>query len=295
MKNLFQFLFKSKVGDWETGLRAIDLFVPLPLGGDILVTGPEGSGWIVLGHELAYRFITHPNQRYRVVYFIDEGLADLKTRTDELDELLPMLTSRPVVSAVTERDLQEQVDERHTVVFVASENERFLQTYHDSVRHLRRNSALVGGITSFSLSESVKSRSFDASVVCSKSIAKQGLFPAIDLSASASSRLNSSQVTERHREIVQLATTAIAEVTDAMHEGALRDMAWHFNQSTDLRPALQALCFLSQPYFTAEVYTGKKATRIPLHESIENFESILSGKFKEVSTSEFWYSNELPR
>lgn len=39
----------------ETGLKAVDLFVPIPLGGDVLLSGEPHAGVRVLGTKLTLR------------------------------------------------------------------------------------------------------------------------------------------------------------------------------------------------------------------------------------------------
>lgn len=69
----------------STGLKAVDLFAPLPRGGDILITGTKGAGIVVLGLKIARRLLKHPTDEFHVVYFPDEGLSDLSVRNFGLE------------------------------------------------------------------------------------------------------------------------------------------------------------------------------------------------------------------
>ncbi len=74
-----------------TGLRGIDLFVPLPVGGDILLTGDPRAGARVLGNELVYRMANLPEQPTVPLVFFDPNLPQFDAARQELIEGVPKL------------------------------------------------------------------------------------------------------------------------------------------------------------------------------------------------------------
>lgn len=185
-----------------TALKAVDLFAPLPRGGDVLFTDGDGAGSVILGYEVARRLLEHPTDDFHVLFFLDEGLPDLSIRTAEMDEILPALTHRYTVATVTEADFtRHQLDSasKHAVIFVASDNQRFLQIFRDAIRHVRRHSSVAKRLTTVTVTGCSPISDFDATIECSQMIAEQGIFPAIDPGASHSSVYNDSAVLTRQQ------------------------------------------------------------------------------------------------
>lgn len=50
---------------------------------------------------------------------------------------------------------------------------------------------------------------------------------------------------------------------------------------------------MSQAFFTAEIYTGKKAAFVPIADTINDFATVLSGKKKAITTNRFLYIDSL--
>ena len=46
--------------------------------------------------------------------------------------------------------------------------------------------------------------------------------------------------------------------------------------------------FLSQPFFVAEVFTGREGQYVPLSETIKGFKMIIDGKYDDVAEGEFY-------
>ncbi|MEZ6128423.1 MAG: hypothetical protein R3C59_07055 [Planctomycetaceae bacterium] len=279
----------------DTGLRAIDLFLPIPAGGDILLTGDTESGTVVLANELAFRF--QQSGRHHVVYYVDDALPDADTRYAELKELLPNLSEMRLILMISETELQEQLataGRRDVVVFVATESERFMQTFRDIVRQIRETVPVTSTLTLLYVSEHTSTSPFDTTIFSSRLIAKEGIYPAIDLRVSTSSAWDRLSITSRRRDTANAAADAVRSVTKSLYAGSVQDPDWVFYRDTMQRPALQALCFLSQPYFTAEVYTGKKAAWISVDQAVRSYADILSGSRRATPANRFLYQNELP-
>jgi len=282
----------------ETGLKAVDLFAPILRGGDILITGDEGAGSIVLGSELAYRLMNLPARHHHVLYYLDDASYDIDERVQELDEVLPALTHRYIVPVVTADHVQQHLSDvrrgSDTMIFAASMNTRFLEIFQESIRQVREDAPGAGSVTSFSVTDSIVPTTYDVTIQSSKVIAEAGIYPAIDPQRSASSASKHSSFRGKRLRVARSAGKAVTEVISSLYAGALNDATWIYNSDADRRPACQALCFMSQAYFVAEIYTGKTGAYIPVKQTVDSFETILSENMKGTAAKAFRYRNKLP-
>jgi hypothetical protein len=275
-----------------TGLKAVDLFTPIERGSDVLITGDPKSGATVLGTEIAYRYVHDPSEKLRVLYYHDESLSDIQTRLSELAETLPALTEKHSVAAVNEETLRSAVrsaDGKHVVVFVASKSERFLQLLRESLRRFRVEESLSKQLTAIVVTELIDYSDVATKIFSSQKIASQGIYPAIDLSRSRSASNIDSRLSTKQKDTLETAKQAIIEVEKALYDGAVKDPEFEFNRDISKRPALQALCYLSQSFFAGELYTGKKGHRMPIKTVVDKLSAILAGKSRDTAVTAFFY------
>ena len=276
----------------STGLKAVDLFTPIAQGSDVLITGDAKSGATLLGTEIAYRYIHHPNDKLRVYYFHDESLSDIEIRLAELTEVLPALTEKHTVAAVNEENLSSAVsssDGQHVVFFVASKSERFINLFRESLRRFRDNEALSKQLTAIVVTDSIDYADVETKIFSSQRIAAQGIYPAIDLGQSRSVSNVGSQFSIKQQKTINGAKQTIIEVVSALHDGAVQDPEFEFNRDINKRPALQALCYLSQSYFVGELYTGKKGQRLPMNTAVDKLSALLAGESRDTIPSTLLY------
>jgi hypothetical protein len=207
-----------------------------------------------------------------------------------------MLSGPLVWSSASETALQKEfnrINGRNVVLIAVTENMGFLQSVRDAVRQLRETSGHSTQFTLIVVSEKATQADFDAVVTSSKLIAGQGLYPAIEFSASLS-KLQNPWLSARQQKTVESAKSVICEVTCSLYLGAYKDDDWVYHRDAEKRSALQALCYVTQPYFTAEQFTGQQAIRIPPERAAADFLAILSGDFGSLSAGVFKYRNSLP-
>lgn len=280
----------------HTGLRAIDVFLPLPTGGDVLLTGDHRSGIPTLANELAWRFLHDSRFRHDVVYVLDSALADLEERITEISEQLPMLTSPIVTATVSKLDLQDEIDRcanNNLVIIVATENPAFQQSARDAVRWLKGQIDDRRKLTFIAVTEESTFNGFDAVISCSSLIGQEGVYPAIDLCKSYST-LTRPILNQKQQAAILDVASMIRQLTRDVTVGAVRDPNWIYNCEHKQRPVLQAFCFLSQAYFTAEPFTGKRAARVSVKTAVAEFTTILSESLMDVGPTSFLYQNSIP-
>lgn len=130
----------------------------------------------------------------------------------------------------------------------------------------------------------------DATVVLSRNIAEQGIYPAIDPLASSSRLLDPSLVGEEHFRVANRVT----EILQHYHE--LKDIIMILGME-ELSPddrltvyrARKLQQFFTQPMSVAESYTGQKGSFVQLRDTIEGFRQIIDGEVDELPEAVFSY------
>jgi len=129
----------------------------------------------------------------------------------------------------------------------------------------------------------------DASVVLSRRIAAQGLYPAIDPLQSSSQMLEPRIVGIEH--VVAAGRTR----SYLQRYGALQDLIaiLGVEELSDedkivVARARRLQRFMSQPFFVAEAYTSITGCYVPLRETIRGFREIIEGRHDEVPEQAFF-------
>jgi F-type H+-transporting ATPase subunit beta len=129
----------------------------------------------------------------------------------------------------------------------------------------------------------------DATVVLSRRIAAQGLYPAIDPLQSTSQLLEPRILGREHVDVAAQTRSLLQRY------GALQDLIaiLGVEELSDadkivVRRARRLQRFLSQPFFVAETYTAIPGVYVPLAETIRGFREILEGRHDDVPEQAFF-------
>ena len=123
----------------------------------------------------------------------------------------------------------------------------------------------------------------DASVVLSRAIVDVGIYPAVDPLESTSTILQPAIVGEDHYRVahgVQKVLQRYRELQDIIAILGVEELSDDDKLLVSRARKIQK--FLSQPFFVAEVFTGRPGKYVPLTETIRGFDEILQGKLDEV-------------
>jgi F0F1-type ATP synthase beta subunit len=278
-----------------TGLRTIDVFVPIARGQSVLVSGDEKAGARVLGTELMYRLIHHPDENFHVLYYVDSTLGDLEDWKKELQTTLPKLASYQIVSGVNSDALVQAIrggSAKQVAVFALSFQQSFLDSFHRAIDQARTELQARKNITSFAISELCRSNSTSINIIVSRDLATAAIYPAIDIEQS-NSVLNANVSQNRRLRIAATVKLMASEVMKDLYPEAVNDPQWQYNSDSTLRPALQALLFHSQPLFVATPFTGMQAVFVKEHDAIADYERIAAGSLNALPNASFRFKNFL--
>ena len=130
----------------------------------------------------------------------------------------------------------------------------------------------------------------DATTVLSRSIASQGIYPAVDPLDSTSRILNPDVLGEEHYRIareVQRILQRYNELIDIIAIMGMDELAEEDKLLVNRARKIQR--FLSQPFFVSEKFTGLPGVYVPLSETIRGFREIIEGKHDDLPESAFLF------
>ena len=129
----------------------------------------------------------------------------------------------------------------------------------------------------------------DAVIALERSIAEQGLYPAVDPLASTSRILDPSVVGEEHYNIargVQRVLQRYKDLQDIIAILGIEELSEEDKLTVARARRIQR--FLSQPMFVTEVFTGRKGKYVPVKETVRGFKEILEGKYDSLPEQAFY-------
>ena len=129
----------------------------------------------------------------------------------------------------------------------------------------------------------------DAVVALERSIAEQGLYPAVDPLASFSRILEPAVVGQEHYDVarsVQEVLQRYRDLQDIIAILGIDELSDEDRQTVARARKIQR--FLSQPMYVAEAFTGQEGRYVPIKETVRGFREILDGKHDELPEQAFY-------
>jgi len=129
----------------------------------------------------------------------------------------------------------------------------------------------------------------DATVVLSRDIASQGIYPAIDPLDSTSRQLDPLVVGQEHYGIARSVQNVLQRYKALKDIIAILGMD-ELSEEDKLvvYRARKIQRFFSQPFHVAEVFTGAPGKYVPLKETIRGFKGILAGEYDHLPEQAFY-------
>ena len=129
----------------------------------------------------------------------------------------------------------------------------------------------------------------DGSISLERSIAEQGLFPAVDPLASNSRILEPGIVGEDHYNVARGVQRVLQRYKDLQDIIAILGMEELSDEDKlVVARARKIQRFLTQPMFVAEAFTAKAGKYVPLKETVKGFKEILEGTYDSKSEQAFY-------
>jgi F-type H+-transporting ATPase subunit beta len=128
----------------------------------------------------------------------------------------------------------------------------------------------------------------DATTELSRQIAALGIYPAVDPLASTSTILAPEVVGERHYSVAtrtQEILQRYKELQDIIAILGLDELSEEDRVTVNRARKIQR--FLSQPFFVGKVFTGLEGINVPIDETVDSFESLVSGELDDLPEQAF--------
>ena len=129
----------------------------------------------------------------------------------------------------------------------------------------------------------------DATTVLSRTIAEQGIYPAVDPLDSTSRILDPRILGEEHCEVaadVQKTLQTYKSLQDIIAILGMDELSEEDKLTVARARKIQR--FLSQPFHVAEVFTGTPGIFVPLEDTIKGFKAIVSGEYDNLPEAAFY-------
>jgi len=129
----------------------------------------------------------------------------------------------------------------------------------------------------------------DSVIALDRSIADQGLYPAVDPLTSSSRILDPNIVGQEHYQVargVQQVLQRYKELQDIIAILGIEELSEEDKLAVSRARKIQR--FLSQPMFVSEVFTGRPGKYVPIKETVRGFKDILEGRVDNLPEQAFY-------
>ncbi len=134
----------------------------------------------------------------------------------------------------------------------------------------------------------------DSTIVLDRSLSELGIYPAVDPLNSNSNILDPNIVGEEHYQVarrVQEVLQRYKDLQDIIAILGMEELSDEDKQTVNRARKIQR--FLSQPFFVAEVFTGRKGEYVTLADTIKGFGEILDGKHDGKPEQAFYMKGKI--
>ena len=129
----------------------------------------------------------------------------------------------------------------------------------------------------------------DATIVLERAIAELGIYPAVDPLASTSRALAPEIVGEDHYAVARGVQKVLQRYKDLQDLIAILGMdELSAEDRLTVFRARKIQRFLSQPFSSAQVFTGREGRQVPVADTVRGFKEILDGRHDQVPEDNFY-------
>ncbi|MDE2765314.1 MAG: F0F1 ATP synthase subunit beta, partial [Chloroflexota bacterium] len=134
----------------------------------------------------------------------------------------------------------------------------------------------------------------DAVIALERSIAEQGLYPAVDPLTSSSRALDPNVVGTDHYQAargVQAVLQRYSDLQDIIAILGVEELSEEDKVTVARARKIQR--FLSQPFYVAEQFTGREGRYVPITETVRGFNEILNGQHDGIAEQDFYMAGTI--
>jgi F-type H+-transporting ATPase subunit beta len=129
----------------------------------------------------------------------------------------------------------------------------------------------------------------DSTIVLERSIAEQGIYPAVDPLASTSRILDPQVVGDEHYNVARNVQRVLQRYKDLQDIIAILGIdELSDDDKLTVARARKIQRFFSQPMTVAQAFTGREGKYVPVKETVRGFKEILEGKHDQIPESLFY-------
>ena len=134
----------------------------------------------------------------------------------------------------------------------------------------------------------------DATTVLSRSISEKGIYPAVDPLDSSSRILQPGVVSDEHYDVATRVQQLLQRYKDLQDIIAILGMDELSDEDkVVVQRARKVERFLSQPFFVAQVFTGRPGKYVKLEDTIRSFREVLEGKHDDLPEQAFYLQGDI--
>lgn len=134
----------------------------------------------------------------------------------------------------------------------------------------------------------------DSTIVLERSLAEQGLYPAVDPLASTSTAIAPGVVSDEHYRVVKEVLSILQRYKDLQDIIAILGVEELSDEDkVTVARARKIQRFLTQPFNVAQQFTGVEGVFVSLEDTVSGFAKIIDGEMDDVQESEFYMKGNL--
>ena len=134
----------------------------------------------------------------------------------------------------------------------------------------------------------------DGTLNLERSIAEQGIYPAVDPLSSSSRILDADIVGDKHYNVARKSQNILQRYKDLQDIIAILGVDELSDEDKlTVQRARKIQKFSSQPFFVAEPFTGKEGKYVKLEDTIKGFDDINEGKCDDIDENDFYMIGDI--
>ncbi|MEH7125616.1 helix-turn-helix domain-containing protein [Bacillus sp. JJ1773] len=279
----------EKIEMIETKIKTLDLFAPLAKGGTIGLVARHGMGQLVLLSEIFYRL---KNDQFVTILLLPDGnypeLNDVKVNSDiivhSIDEAYEAMADKG-----KSNEIVFAADRSHVLTGDIYELQEKLQAHDiDTV------TTFLVDLKGEAVDEDLPYGPLETVWQFDADLSARHKFPAVNPVYSTSSVLEGAYLDHNHLNIQQRAQKLLRryrELRSLVNVGGMERLPASEVQTFKRGERLEA--YLTQPFYVAEAYLGKKGESVSLQNTLNDVRKILDGAADSVEIDQLNYIGQI--